>query len=110
MTRRPVSEPLPGQGAPALPGWAAEPLVACVGGPMDGQWFTAADWRARLAATRRMSQLDQPATACQQYAPAGLLVAHPNHPSITGNGWHWHAATNAATAADTATHEIGAAA
>jgi hypothetical protein len=69
------------------PDWAAEPLVACVNGPLIGQWFTLADWTARQDAARRMKERGQRPTPALDYAPTGATVSHPHVSDVSGAAW-----------------------
>lgn len=55
-----------------------EPLVACVDGPMVGQWYTEADWRERVAVAQRMLDKGQRPAACLAYKPGRDEVTGPH--------------------------------
>jgi hypothetical protein len=81
--------PAPGPGHRArVPGWVREPLIACIGGPLTGQWFTTADWHERLGAARRMRERGQQPTPVLAYSPTGPRVRHPHQVEATGAAWH----------------------
>jgi hypothetical protein len=69
------------------PAWARERLIACVDGPMAGQWFTAGDWAERLSAAANMTAKSQPPTAIQDYVSTGQTIGHPQVPEATGTIW-----------------------
>lgn len=61
-------------------------LVACVDGPLVGQWFYLEEWRARLASARHMLELNgtpQPVLAYSRPSP-GDMVAHPQFDDVAG--------------------------
>jgi hypothetical protein len=82
----------PAGGGKKRPAWAGEELVACVDGPMAGQWHTAADWTHRLEAALYMADRQQPPAAALAYAPTGRSVAHPHVADVTGAAWSSHPA------------------
>lgn len=54
-----------------------EQLVAVVGGPLDGQWFTLPDWRARLDAARYMAEHTGQRSSTLDYQPGGYQIDNP---------------------------------
>jgi hypothetical protein len=69
------------------PSSADEDLIACVNGPLSGQWFTATDWAERQAAAERMAAKNQRPTAVSAYTPAGHHVANPHVADTTAAAW-----------------------
>lgn len=67
---------------------AAASLVACVDGPLQGQWFYEGDWLARLeAAAYARDDRGLPAQSCLGYRPADWTadpVQHPRLKTVTG--------------------------
>lgn len=62
-------------------------LVAVVDGSLAGQWFTWADWRARLDAARYMAERTGRRDPLLNYVPAGAELAHPDtdrYPGVHG--------------------------
>jgi hypothetical protein len=82
-TRRPAAKK-----AAASPAQKEEPksnalrsldLVACVGGPMHGQWFYLEDWKVRVQAARSMGYDDTTRPgACLAYTDTRKKVPHPD--------------------------------
>jgi hypothetical protein len=72
-----------GGGSPSL---ATAQLVACVDGPLRGQWFHLADWRARIDGARHMVNLGQRAGASLAYSTPsrGDMVSHPHFDGVAG--------------------------
>jgi hypothetical protein len=70
------------------PEWVSEPLVACVDGPMAGQWYTAADWSERLATAERMTERGQRRSPVLDYVRTGATVAHPHQDEASGGAWN----------------------
>ncbi len=66
---------------------ATADLVVCVGGPLDGQWFTATDWTARIQGARSMVERGQ------RHAPALFHLGtrsrrpHPQNADADGAVW-----------------------
>ncbi|GAA3624518.1 hypothetical protein GCM10022223_46990 [Kineosporia mesophila] len=57
-----------------------EELIACVGGLMDGQWFTAADWAARQQTAAYMLAREQGQGASTIYEPTRERRRHRTDP------------------------------
>jgi hypothetical protein len=65
--------------------WTGEPLVVCTDGPNINQWYTATDWRERVAAARRMAARDQPRSPVLDYVEGtGKPVVNRELPGATG--------------------------
>jgi hypothetical protein len=75
----------------SAPSWTREPLVACVGGPFDGQWFTEDQWRTRRDATERMQQIHtgRPAPTLD-YHRTRQTESHPEQ-FVPGTVWRYAA-------------------
>lgn len=74
-----------GRGRRGISPLAGLDLVACLDGPMTGQWFTRVDWLARIDAARYLHEdRGQRRQPCLDYAP-GPLTRHPTEPAITGH-------------------------
>lgn len=56
--RTPQAQPRTADAGVGLDGTrAAVELVVCVGGPLDGRWYTAQDWQVARDAAKRMRQV-----------------------------------------------------
>ena len=64
-----------------------EPLVACVDGPMQGQWYYEREWAARVESAAYMVARGQRRTACLDYGRGTKRVPHP---SGVGDGLALH--------------------
>jgi hypothetical protein len=73
---------------PRPPSWTYEPLVACIDGPMVGQWFLQVDWDARIEAARYMLDLGQRRSPVLDYAASGT-EPHPEWPTARGAAMHY---------------------
>ncbi len=63
------------------PDWTALALVACVDGPMAGQWYFETEWNDRLDAARYMAGKGQRRAVCLDYVDSGNRVQHPDQPA-----------------------------
>ena len=61
--------------------WTAQPLVACVDGPMVGQWYFQTDWDERVAAADYMAAKGERRQACLDYVVGSGMVEHPDQPA-----------------------------
>jgi hypothetical protein len=58
------------------------PLVVCIDGPMKNQWYTDADWRERVEASRYMAARGQRRSPCLDYVPGtGPPLRNPDQVS-----------------------------
>lgn len=77
--------------AKATPPWTREPLITCVGGPFDGQWFTEEQWMTRRTATERMQEVHPRRTApTLGYKPTRETESHPQQ-FVPGTVWRYAA-------------------
>ena len=60
-------------------------LIAAIDGPLAGQWWTWADWMARVQGPRWMLERHGVKAPTLLYRPAGYQVPHPHREGV--HGW-----------------------
>lgn len=74
------------RGSTVVPAWARrDDLVACVGGPMGGQWFYRRDWDTRVNAAAYMQQRTGARAGVLGYRLTSEIVTHPHHAGCVGH-------------------------
>jgi hypothetical protein len=64
--------------------WTTRALVACVDGPMQGQWYFLTDWDERVESAKYMAVRGQRRSVCLDYEAAGAPIPHPDEPLAMG--------------------------
>jgi hypothetical protein len=72
---------------PAAEEWIHQPLIACSGGALNGQWFTLTAWDERRRAEAHLIAHGQRPSGVAAYAPTGDRIANPGRPGLTGSVW-----------------------
>jgi hypothetical protein len=81
-------------------------LIAVLGSPLDGQWFTWTDWQTRLRAAAYMADRTGRRSPVLDYIPAGYQV--PNPVLAHTRGWAAiHRPAHDATSADSSAADSG---